>query len=63
VYEEDQACMAYFVLFCGVVDDFPVKRTPFRAQHLQKVQAAHDCGELLMAGALDRASKDLTSVW
>lgn len=52
VYEESQACMAYFILFYDVVDDFPAKRTPFRAQHLQKVQEAHDRGELLMAGAL-----------
>jgi uncharacterized protein YciI len=44
--------MAYFILFYDVVDDFPLRRTPFRAQHLQKVQAAHDRGELLMAGAL-----------
>jgi uncharacterized protein len=44
--------MAYFILFYDVVDDFPAKRTSFRAQHLQKVQDAHDRGELLMAGAL-----------
>jgi uncharacterized protein YciI len=44
--------MPYFILFYDVVDDFPVKRTPFRAQHLQKVQEAHGRGELLMAGAL-----------
>jgi len=44
--------MPYFILFYDVVDDFPAKRTPFRAQHLQKVQVAHDRGELLMGGAL-----------
>ena len=44
--------MPYFILFYDVVDDFPVKRTPFRAQHLQKVQETHGRGELLMAGAL-----------
>jgi len=44
--------MAYFILFYDVVDDFPVKRTTYRAQHLRQVQEAHDRGELLMAGAL-----------
>jgi uncharacterized protein len=44
--------MPYFILFYDVVDDFPAKRTPFRAQHLRQVQDAHDRGELLMAGAL-----------
>jgi len=43
--------MPYFVLFYEVVDDFPNKRTPFRADHLQHVQAALDRNELLMAGA------------
>jgi uncharacterized protein len=44
--------MPYFILFYDVVDDFPLRRTPYRAQHLQKVQDAHDRGELQMAGAL-----------
>ena len=48
----ERACMPYFILFYEVVDDFPLKRTPFRAQHLQQVQDAHDRGELLMAGVL-----------
>jgi uncharacterized protein YciI len=42
----------YFILFYEVVDDFPAKRTSFRAQHLRQVQDAHQRGELLMAGAL-----------
>ena len=44
--------MPYFILFYDVVDDFPAKRAPFRAEHLHRVQEAHDRGELLMAGAL-----------
>jgi len=44
--------MPYFILFYDVVDDFPLMRTPFRAQHLKQVQHAHDRGELLMAGVL-----------
>jgi uncharacterized protein len=44
--------MPYFALFYDVVDDFPAKRTPFRAEHLRLVQEAHDRGELLLGGAL-----------
>jgi uncharacterized protein YciI len=44
--------MPYFVLSYEVVDDFPAKRTPFRAEHLRLVQEAHERGELLLAGAL-----------
>ncbi len=44
--------MSYFALFYEVVDDFPAKRTPFRAEHLRLVQEAHERGELLLGGAL-----------
>ena len=44
--------MPYFVLTYNVVDDFLNKRTPFRPAHLQEVRAAHQRGELVMAGAL-----------
>ena len=44
--------MPYFVLFYEVVDDFVVRRTPFRQEHLRLVEEAHARGELLLAGAL-----------
>ena len=44
--------MPYFVLTYDVVDDFVNKRTPFRPAHLGEVRAAHERGELVMAGAL-----------
>jgi uncharacterized protein YciI len=44
--------MAYFALFYDVVENFPAKRAPFRAEHLRMVQEAHDRGELLLGGAL-----------
>lgn len=44
--------MPYFALQYQVVDDFTNKRTPFRPGHLKEVRAAHDRGELVMAGAL-----------
>ena len=45
-------CM-YFLLFYDYVADMADRRTPFRPQHLQLVQAAQAAGELEMAGALD----------
>jgi uncharacterized protein YciI len=44
--------MSYLVLFYEVVDNFPAKWTPFRAEHLRLVQEAHDRGELRLGGAL-----------
>jgi uncharacterized protein YciI len=44
--------MHYFVLFYDVVDDFVARRSPYRDEHLRLVRAAHERGELLLAGAL-----------
>lgn len=44
--------MPYFALQYQVVDGFPEKRAPFRPAHLKEVRAAHERGELVMAGAL-----------
>jgi hypothetical protein len=44
---------AYWVLLYDVVDDYVERRTPLRAEHLGLAQAAHDRGELVLAGALD----------
>ena len=42
----------HFLLLYDVVDDYVDRRGPFRAEHLSLIQKAHDCGELVMAGAL-----------
>jgi uncharacterized protein len=47
------ALMPYFALFYDVVDNFAERRAPFRQPHLQYARAAHERGELLLAGALD----------
>lgn len=49
---EQRGIVPYFVLTYDVVDDFVNQRTPFRPAHLQEVRAAHERGELVMAGAL-----------
>jgi uncharacterized protein YciI len=44
--------MHYFVLFYHVVEDFVSRRSPFREEHLRLARAAHQRGELVLAGAL-----------
>ena len=51
--------MPYFALTYDVVDDFVNKRTPFRPAHLQEVRAAHERGDLVMAGALSETPPGL----
>jgi uncharacterized protein len=42
----------HFILFYDVVSAFTERRTPFRVEHLGLIRAAHERGELVMAGAL-----------
>jgi uncharacterized protein len=42
----------YFVLFYETVENYVEKRAPFRDEHLALARAAHERGELVMAGAL-----------
>ena len=44
--------MGYYALFYDVVDDFVARRIQVREDHLRLVRAAHERGELLLAGAL-----------
>lgn len=44
--------MSYCLLLYEYVEDYVERRAPFRAAHLALAQAAHDRGELVMAGAL-----------
>jgi len=43
--------MAYFALLYSLVDDYLERRAPLRAEHLALARAAHERGELLLAGA------------
>ena len=40
------------LLLYDVVADYVERRQPFRAEHLSGAQAAHEAGDLVMAGAL-----------
>lgn len=42
----------HFILCYDVVDDYVTKRVPFRGAHLALARAAHERGELVLAGAL-----------
>jgi uncharacterized protein len=44
--------MMHYILFYDVVEDYVIKRTPFRAAHLDLARRAHTRGELVLAGAL-----------
>jgi uncharacterized protein len=42
----------HYLLFYDVVDDYVVRRGPYRNAHLQYAQSFVDRGELVLAGAL-----------
>ena len=44
--------MNYWLLIYDLVDDYVERREPLRPEHLALAKAAHDRGELVMAGAL-----------
>jgi uncharacterized protein len=44
--------MPHWMLTYDLVDDYLERRTPLRPEHLDLAQAAHERGELVMAGAL-----------
>jgi uncharacterized protein YciI len=44
--------MSYYVLEYEVVDNFVARRAQYRDEHLRLVRAAHERGELLIAGAV-----------
>ena len=42
----------YYILFYKAAENYIERRVPYREQHLAIANAAHECGELVMAGAL-----------
>lgn len=53
--EEGTGCDAvhvHWLLRYDVTDDYVERRVPYRAEHLAHARAAHERGELLLAGAL-----------
>ena len=44
--------MQHWLLLYDLVDDYLDRRAPLRPEHLSLAEAAHERGELVMAGAL-----------
>jgi uncharacterized protein YciI len=56
--------MAYYALFYDVVEDFVARRVPYREEHLKLAHAAHQRGEVVLAGALSEpADRALLILW
>ncbi|MGY1608390.1 MULTISPECIES: YciI-like protein [unclassified Geodermatophilus] len=51
------------VLEYELVDDYVTRRAPLREEHLALARAAHDRGELLLAGALPDPYDRALLVW
>ena len=44
--------MQYYLLIYHVVEDYVTRRVPFREEHLRLARQAHNCGQLILGGAL-----------
>ena len=55
--------MAYRVLEYTLVDDYLERRSEFRSEHLGLAVAAHERGELVLAGALADPADRALLVW
>ena len=55
--------MAYWLLFYDVVDDYLERRGEFRDEHLGLARAAHERGELVLAGAWADPADGALLVW
>ena len=42
----------YYLLFYTTVENYVERRAPFREEHIKLANAAHERGEIVMAGAL-----------
>jgi uncharacterized protein YciI len=57
------AAAAYHVLEYTLVDDYLDRRTALREEHLALARAAHERGELLLAGALPDPYDRALLIW
>ncbi len=53
----------FYLLIYDVVDAYIERRAPFRAEHLALAQAAHERGEIVMAGAFADPVDGAAFVW
>ncbi|MEV5510857.1 YciI-like protein [Streptomyces orinoci] len=55
--------MPYYVLEYTLVDDYEKRRAPLREEHLALALAAHERGDLVLAGALAEPTDRALLVW
>jgi uncharacterized protein len=55
--------VTFFVLEYALVDDYLERRAALRAEHLELAGAAHQRGELVLAGALNDPTDRAVLVW
>jgi uncharacterized protein YciI len=53
----------YYILFYKTGDNYVERRAPYRDAHLAYANAAHERGELVMAGALDEPADSAVLVF
>ena len=53
----------YYILFYKTVENYVERRAPYRDAHLAYANAAHERGELVMAGALDEPADSAVLVF
>ena len=53
----------YYILFYKTVENYIERRAPYRDAHLAYANAAHERGELVMAGALDEPADSAVLVF
>jgi len=55
--------VTHLLLEYTLADDYLERRTPLREEHLALARAAHDRGDLLLAGALAEPADRAVLVW
>ena len=55
--------MTHLLLEYTLADDYLERRTPLREEHLALARAAHERGDLLLAGALAEPADRAVLVW
>jgi uncharacterized protein YciI len=53
----------YYILFYKTVDNYIERRAPFREAHLALARAAHERGEMVLAGALSDPADEAVLVF
>jgi uncharacterized protein len=53
----------HYILFYDYVEDMAERRGPYREEHLERIRAARDQGQVVMAGALGQPPRGAAIVF